>query len=175
MCLCRGCAITHTNSRVGSEDKIVQGSNVTGLTVPGHNVKIHYAPEPSLLFKLYHLYRLYQPYYVYLYLHTHIPTLMYEYHELHSMLRVYTRYQENVNSLWITPNPYSMIHTLPWVTPGTPANSVSVTVINSSNWDKRESSTWVCKQLWEGLHLRLDYNQSRTISGITVVYSVWCW
>ncbi len=81
------------------------------------------------------------------------------------MLRVYTRYQEKVNSLWITPNTYSMIYTLPWVTPGTPANSVIVTAINSSNWDKRESSTWVCKQLCEGLHLRLDYNQSRTIPG----------
>jgi hypothetical protein len=84
------------------------------------------------------------------------------------MLRVYTRYQEKVNSLWITPNPYSMIYTLPWVTPGTPINSVTVTVINSSNWDKREFSIWVCKQLCEGLHLRFDYNQSRTIPGITV-------
>ncbi len=34
-----------------------------------------------------------------------------------------------------------MIYTLPWVTPGTPVNPVSVTVINSANWDKRESST----------------------------------
>jgi hypothetical protein len=30
MCLCRGCVITHTNSRVGSEDKIVQGSTWQG-------------------------------------------------------------------------------------------------------------------------------------------------
>jgi hypothetical protein len=29
--------------------------------------------------QLYHQYRLYQPFYVYLYLHTHIPTLVYEY------------------------------------------------------------------------------------------------
>jgi hypothetical protein len=91
------------------------------------------------------------------------------------MLRVYTRYQEKVNSLWITPNLYSMIYTLPWVTPGTPVNSVSLTVINSANWDKREFSTWVCEQLCEGLHLRLDHNQRRTIPGITMVYSVWCW
>ena len=51
---------------------------MTGLTEPRHNVKIHFAPEPSLPFKLYHQYRLYPPYYAYLYLHTHIPTLMYE-------------------------------------------------------------------------------------------------
>ncbi len=88
------------------------------------------------------------------------------------MLRVYTRYQEKVNSLWITPNSYSMTYTLPWVTPGTPASSVIVTAINSSNWDKRESSTWVCNQLCEGLHLRFVNNQSQTISGITVCYSV---
>ncbi len=91
------------------------------------------------------------------------------------MLQVFIRYQEKVNSLWITSNPYSMIYTLPWVTPDTPVTSVSVTAINSTNWDKRESSTWVYEQLCEGWHLRLDHNQSRTTPGITVAYFVWCW
>jgi hypothetical protein len=67
---------------------------------------------------------------------------------------------------------YSMIYTLPWVTPGTPVNYFSVTAINFSNWDKRESSTWAA--MWR-IASPLDHNQSRTMSGITVAYSVWCW
>jgi hypothetical protein len=51
---------------------------MTGLTVPRHTGKIHFAAEQSLLFKLYYQYCLYPLYYVYLYVHTHIPMLMYE-------------------------------------------------------------------------------------------------
>ncbi len=67
------------------------------------------------------------------------------------------------------------IYTLPWVTPGTPVNSVNDTVINSVHWDNRESSTRVYEQLCEGLATPLAHNQSLTIPGITMRYSVWCW
>jgi hypothetical protein len=85
---------------------------------------------------------------------------------------VYTWCQVEVNSPWITPNSYSMNICSP-LKPGNPVKSI--TVINSTLWDKGDFSTQVCEHLCEGLAPPLAPSQSQIIPGITGCYSVRCW